>query len=319
MRVNLFGLICWRILLGFVTLFVVSLIIFCAIELLPGDLAQEILGQAATPETVAAFRQELGLNLPAWKRYLYWFSGAIQGDFGTSLANGNAISSLITPRFLNTLFLAATAAVISVPLALILGILAALYRDKWIDKLANVVTLTSISSPEFFIGYILILLLAVMNPVFPAISNIDPLMNLGERILRTILPALTLTMVVTAHMMRMTRASIINLLASPYIEMAHLKGMRPFRVVFIHALPNAWAPIINVVALNLGYLVTGVVVVETVFIYPGVGKLLVDSVSKRDVPVVQACCLVFAATYIILNLIADVMSTITNPRLRHPK
>lgn len=316
---NLFRLICWRFLLGLVTLFVVSLIIFWAIELLPGDLAQEILGQSATPETVATFRRELGLDLPAWKRYLYWFLGAVQGDFGTSLANGNDISSLIAPRFLNTLFLAATAALISVPLALTLGVLAALYHDRWIDRLVNVLTLVSISSPEFFIGYILILLLAVMNPVFPAISNIDPLMSFGERILRTILPALTLTMVVTAHMMRMTRASIINLLSSPYIEMARLKGVRPFRVILAHALPNAWAPIINVVALNLGYLVTGVVVVEAVFIYPGVGKLLVDSVSKRDVPVVQACCLVFAATYIILNLTADVMSTITNPRLRHPK
>ena len=319
MENSLLKLIGFRLLVGFGTLIIVSLIIFGAIELLPGDLAQELLGQSATPETVAALRRELGLDLPAWQRYISWFAGAVQGDFGISLANKRPIVDLILPRFANTLFLAATAAIIAVPLALALGVLTALYRDSWIDRLANVSTLTAISSPEFFLGYILILLLAVINPIFPAISNVDPSMGLGDRLLRTILPALTLTLVVTAHMMRMTRASIINLLASPYVEMARLKGMSPFRVIVVHALPNALAPIINVVALNLGYLVTGVVVVEAVFIYPGVGQLLVDSVSKRDLPVVQACCLIFAATYVLLNILADVMSTITNPRLRHPK
>jgi len=187
------------------------------------------------------------------------------------------------------------------------------------DRVANVLTLTSISSPEFFLGYILILYLAVKASLFPAISSLSEGMTFPELLHRTFLPALTLVLVVTAHMMRMTRAAIINLLSSPYIEMARLKGMPPFKVIVQHALPNAWAPIINVVALNLAYLITGVVLVEVVFVYPGVGQLLVDAVSKRDFPIVQACCLIFAATFILLNLAADVGTILTNPRLRHPK
>jgi ABC-type dipeptide/oligopeptide/nickel transport systems, permease components len=166
---------------------------------------------------------------------------------------------------------------------------------------------------------VLILFLAVLNPILPSLSNIYADMPLSDRLERTLLPALTLTLVVTAHMMRMTRAAIINLLSSPYIEMARLKGVRPLRVILHHALPNALAPIINVVALNLAYLITGVVVVEVVFVYPGIGQLFVDSVKIRDIPVVQACCLIFAAAYILLNLLADVFSILSNPRLRHPK
>ena len=185
--------------------------------------------------------------------------------------------------------------------------------------MANVATLTSISSPEFFVAYILVLIFAVMNNWLPPLSNIYDSMTFFERIEATLLPALTLTLVVTAHMMRMTRAAIINLLASPYIEMARLKGLSPARIIVVHAVPNALAPIINVIALNLAYLITGVVVVEVVFVYPGVGQLFVDSVQLRDIPVVQACCLIFAVAYILLNLTADVLSILSNPRLRHPK
>ena len=308
-----------RLLLGLLTLFVVSLIIFLGVELLPGDLAQAILGQAATPETVAAFRKELKLDLPAYERYFEWLGGMVQGDFGRSLANQREISELLGARLENTLFLAALAAVISVPLALTLGILAALYRNTLYDRTVNVVTLTSISFPEFFVAYILILFLAIQAGVFPSISNIGPDIGFWERVYRTMLPALTLTLVVVAHMMRMTRAAIINLLASPYIEMARLKGLKPSRIIVHHALPNALAPIINVVVLNIAYLIVGVVVVEVVFVYPGLGQLLVDSVSKRDLPVVQACSLVFAMTFILLNLLADVLSIVTNPRLLHPR
>jgi peptide/nickel transport system permease protein len=308
-----------RLALGLLTLFVVSLIIFLGVELLPGDLAQAILGQSATPETVAAFRKELKLDLPAYERYLDWLGGMVQGDFGKSLANKREISELLGVRLWNTLFLAAVAAVISVPLALFLGILAALYRNSFYDRAVNVVTLSSISFPEFFVAYILILWLAVNIGVFPSISNIGPDLAFGARVERTMLPALTLTLVVVAHMMRMTRAAIINLLASPYIEMARLKGLKPGRVILKHALPNALAPIINVVVINLAYLIVGVVVVEVVFVYPGLGQLLVDSVSKRDIPVVQACSLVFAMTYILLNLLADVLSILSNPRLLHPR
>jgi len=229
------------------------------------------------------------------------------------------VAQQIAPRFANTMFLAGVTAMIAVPVAVTLGILAALYRNTVFDRVANIATLSSISSPEFFMAYILILFLAILNPLLPSLSNIFPGMPFGEKLEKTLLPALTLTLVVTAHMMRMTRAAIINLLASPYIEMARLKGMSPMRVIVKHALPNALAPIINVIALNLAYLITGVVVVEVVFVYPGIGQLFVDSVKIRDIPVVQACCLIFAAAYILLNLMADILSILTNPRLRHPK
>ncbi|MEM7546174.1 MAG: ABC transporter permease [Pseudomonadota bacterium] len=328
----IFALIGRRLALGLLTLLVVSIIIFTAIEALPGDFAQEILGQGATPEAIAAIRRDLGLDQSAFSRYFGWLGGVLQGDFGVSFAQlsfaGNfgtanrevvTVADQIAPRFSNTIFLAGVAAAIAVPLALTIGVLAALYRESIFDRLANIFTLSSISSPEFFVSYILILFLAVVYPVFPSISNINADLSFAERLYRSMLPALTLTLVVTAHMMRMTRAAIINLLASPYIEMARLKGVPPWRVIVRHALPNALAPIINVVALNLAYLVTGVVVVEVVFVYPGVGQLFVDAVKFRDMPIVQACCLIFAAAYILLNLTADVMSILTNPRLRHPK
>ncbi len=308
-----------RLGLGLLTLFVVSVIIFSSVEFLPGDLAQEILGQAATPETVAAFRKELGLDRPPVERYFTWLGNVAQGDFGKSLANNREISELIGQRLLNTLFLAGFAATIAVPLAITLGVLAALYRNTLFDRMINVFTLTSISFPEFFVAYILILFFAVNWGLFPSISNIGPETSFWDKVYRTMLPAITLTLVVVAHMMRMTRAAIINLLASPYIEMAQLKGIKPGRIIVKHALPNALAPIINVVAINLAYLVVGVVVVEVVFVYPGLGQLLVDSVSKRDITVVQASSLVFAATYILLNLTADVLSILTNPRLLHPR
>ncbi len=316
---GLLRLVAKRLGFGLLTLLVVTIIISGAIELLPGDVAQEVLGQGATPEALAAFRAELGLDRSVFVRYFEWLGGAVTGDFGVSLANGRPVSELIGPRFANTLFLAAVAAVISVPLSISIGILAALYRDSVFDRAANVTTLSSISSPEFFLAYILITVFAVLNPIFPAISSVSGNMSFGQQLYITLLPAITLTLVVTAHMMRMTRAAIINLLASPYIEMARLKGVPRLKVIVFHALPNALAPIISVVALNLAYLVTGVVLVEVVFVYPGVGQLLVDSVSRRDFPVVQACCLIFAATYILLNLTADVLGILSNPRLRNPR
>ena len=308
-----------RLGLGVVTLFIVSLIIFLGVELLPGDLAELILGRSATKETVEVFRAELGLDRPPHIRYLEWLGGMVQGDFGKSLANQREISELLGVRLGNTLFLAALAAIMAVPLALVLGILAALYRNSWFDRIINVVTLTSISTPEFFVAYILILFFAVQLNWFPAISNISPDTVFFDRVYRSLLPAFGLTLVVVAHMMRMTRAAIINLMASAYIEMAQLKGIQPGRIIVKHALPNALAPIINVVVINLAYLVVGVVIVEVVFVYPGLGQLLVDSVSKRDLPVVQACSLIFAATYILLNLLADVLSIVSNPRLMHPR
>ncbi len=312
-------LILKRLGLGLVTILVVSVLIFFAVELLPGDIAQAVLGQGATEETVAAMREQLGLDRPAFVRYFDWLGGAATGDFGVSLVSGERVSEAISGRFAHTLFLASYAAVIAVPISILLGVFTALYRNTIFDRVANVLTLSTISSPEFFLGYILILFLAVRVTMFPAIASLSSDMTFLELLHRTFLPMLTLVLVVTAHMMRMTRAAIINLLASPYIEMARLKGTPPWKVIVKHALPNAWAPIINVVALNLAYLITGVVLVEVVFVYPGIGQLLVDAVAKRDFPIVQACCLIFAATFILLNLAADVGSILTNPRLRHPK
>ena len=289
------------------------------VELLPGDLAQEILGQGATPEGLRVLRLQLGLDTPPHIRYLDWLGGMVTGDMGLSLANKRPIAELIGPRLSNTLFLGGFAALIAIPVALILGILAALYRNSLYDRGVNLFTLTSISFPEFFVAYILILFFAIKLGWFPGISNISTELSFTDKLYRTLLPAASLTLVVVAHMMRMTRASIINLLSSPYIEMAQLKGIKPLRIITRHALPNALAPIVNVIAINLAYLVVGVVIVEVVFVYPGLGQLLVDSVSKRDVPVVQACSMIFASVYILLNLSADIISIVTNPRLLYPR
>jgi len=268
-----------RLALGVLTLFAVSIIIFSTVTTLPGDFAQAILGQAATPETVAAFDRQIGLDRPPVLRYLSWVGGVLQGDFGNSFASqgslggghARSVMSLIAPRLANTLFLAGFAAALAVPLALGLGVLAALYRNSIFDRVVNIVTLTSISVPEFFVAYILMLFLAVRWPIFHTLATVGPDTPFLERIFRCALPALTLILVIVAHMMRMTRAAIINLLASPYVEMARLKGVSPRQIILRHALPNAWAPIATVIAINLAYLIVGVVVVEVVFVYPGIG------------------------------------------------
>jgi peptide/nickel transport system permease protein len=308
-----------RLVLGFLTLVVVSALIFAVTEWLPGDIATNILGQSATPENVAAIRAELGLDRPAHVRYVEWLRDTANGDFGTSLANKRPVATVIGPRLWNTLFLAMYAAVISIPLSVFLGILAAIYRNSIYDKAVNISTLAAISMPEFFVGYVLILYLAVHFRWFPAIATFKPEQSFMQHLYSTFLPMLTLVLVVIAHMMRMTRTSVLAVMASPYIEMALLKGLPKSRVVVRHALPNALAPIINVIALNLAYLIVGVVVVEAVFTYNGLGRLMVDAVSKRDVPVVQACGLIFAIVFIGLNMIADVLSILSNPRLRHPR
>lgn len=310
---------------GLLTLLAVSIIIFCTLVFLPGGYAQNILGQGATPETVASFNHQLGLDRPAYVRYFEWISNILlHGDFGSSysgLAGAivRPVTGLIAPRLWNTLFLASLAAIVAVPLSLVLGLLAALYRNSWFDRIVNAVTLTTIASPEFFVAYVLMYIFAIQLRWLSPLSTVDATTPFLQHIVRVALPALTLTLVIVAHMMRMTRASIIALLSSPYIEMAQLKGLSPRQVILRHALPNAWAPIATVIAFNLAYLVVGVVVAEVVFVYPGIGQLMVDSVSTRDMPVVQACALIFAATYILLNLLADIVAIITNPRLLHPK
>ncbi|AUH66437.1 ABC transporter permease [Paracoccus zhejiangensis] len=300
-------------------LLMVSVLIFVGTQILPGDVAQSILGQSATPQALANLREELGLNQPAYIRYFQWLGGLLQGDLGTSLTNGRDIGEAIGQRFGNTLFLASCAALIAVPLAILLGLVSVLYRNRWPDKLISIVALASISVPEFLIGYILMFYIGVQLGWAPSVSMVTEGMPFFARLHAIALPVAVLVLVVLAHMMRMTRAAILNVMQSPYIETAELKGLGMFRIIRKHAFPNAIAPVVNVVMLNLAYLVVGVVVVEVVFVYPGMGQFLVDHVAKRDVPVVQACGLIFASVYILLNMIADIVSIMANPRLRHPK
>lgn len=313
---QVFKLILKRSGASIVTVFIISLIIFIGVELLPGDVAEAVLGQSATPEAVAAFRKELKLDLPPHVRYIAWLKDFVQGDFGNSLSNNRPVAEQITWRFANTLFLAVASIAIAVPIAVILGILAALYRNTVFDKAISVMTLSFISFPEFFIAYILIGIFSVQYNIFPSLASINSTMSIGTKLYTIFLPALTLTFIVTAHIMRQTRAAIINVMASAYIEMAALKGLRRLRIIVLHAFPNSLSPVINVIAVNMAYLVVGVVIVEVVFVYPGLGQLLVDAVSKRDLPVVQASGLIFAVTYIFLNLAADILSMLANPKLR---
>lgn len=308
-----------RLLLGVLTLFAVSVLIFVCTEILPGDVASAVLGQGATPEALAVFRKELGLDVPATVRYWNWLVGALQGDLGVALTNKRVIVDEVLPRLGNTLFLAGYAALIAIPLAVGLGVFSAINEGKLSDRLSNILTLIAISLPEFFIAYLLIILMAVNVDWFPSLSTVSPGMPLAERIYQSTLPAITLTLLVAAHMLRMTRSSVLAVMSTPYVEMAFLKGARRQRVITRHALPNAAAPIITVVALNLAYLVVGVVVIEAVFVYPGLGQLMVDAVSKRDVPVIQACGLVFAMVFVLLNTLADVLVILVNPRLRHKR
>ncbi len=308
-----------RVALGLLLLLAVSALIFLGTEALPGDVAQAIMGQGATQQALDNFRAEHGLDQPALTRYFSWLAGALRGDFGTALSNGEDIGAAIAQRLGNTLFLAMSAAVIAVPLAILLGLLAARYAGRWPDKLISGATLTTISLPEFVAGYLALYFLGVKWGLAPPLAMVFPGMSLGEKLHAITLPVLVLVLVVLAHMMRMTRAAILNVMQSAYIETAELKGLTPMAVIWKHAFPNAIAPVVNVVMLNLAYLVVGVVVVEVVFVYPGMGQYLVDHVTKRDLPVVQAVGLIFAAVYIGLNIVADVVSILANPRLRHPK
>ncbi len=308
-----------RIGLGLITLLVVSVVIFVLTQILPGDVASSVLGQGATRENLAAFRHELGLDQPAILRYFSWLTGVLHGDFGVALTNKQNIIEVLGPRFKNTLFLAGYAALLALPLAIGFGILAAIREGRLTDRLANILALLAISMPEFFVGYLLILNLAVNHEWFPSLATVSADTSFGERVWAVTLPAVTLTFLVTAHMLRMTRNSVLSTMSTAYVEMAFLKGLSRARVVTRHALPNAASPVISVIALNLAYLVVGVVVVENVFTYPGVGQYMIDAVTKRDVPVIEACGIVFAGVFITLNTFADVMAIVLNPRLRHPR
>ena len=308
-----------RILIGFGTLMVVSILVFIGTSVLPGDVAEIVLGQSATPESLAAFRAERGLDKPLPMQYLHWLGGMMTGDLGTSKAGGASISSLISGRLGNTMFLAAIVAIISVPLSIALGLLAAMHPGTWIDRVLTFGTMSLISVPEFFIATFMVLILAVQLHWLPAIAHISPEDDWLKQLRGLAMPLITLIIVVAAQMIRMTRAGILNVMNSPYIEMAILKGVPRSRIILRHAFYNAIGPIVNVVALNLAYLVSGVVIVETIFAYPGLAKLMIDGVQTRDLPLVQATGMIFCGTYVVLIILADVAAILSNPRLRSPK
>ncbi|PBB22746.1 ABC transporter permease [Mesorhizobium sp. WSM4307] len=318
-NLSVVSIIVQRIATGLLTLWVVSLLIFASTEILPGDVASAILGQHRTPEAELALRHELGLDRPAPVRYVEWLSRFVQGDIGRSLINKRDMGPEIRERFGNTMFLAGIAACIAVPLSILFGLIAAVRQNGLFDRVISMFTLFTVSVPEFFVGYVLIIVFAVKLGLVPSLSMVDSDMALGARLQAVTLPVATLVLVVLAHMMRQTRAAVIGVLSSPFIEMAILKGIPWWRIVLEHALPNALAPIINVVAIALAWLIVGVVVVDIVFVYPGMGQLMVDAVSNRDIPVVQTCGLIFASVYVGFNMIADMLAVISNPRLRHPR
>jgi len=308
-----------RIAIGVATMIVVSLIVFLMLALLPGDVAAIILGQSATEETLAALRAELGLDKAWYIRYFEWLGNMATGDLGISKAGGATISSLIGGRLGNTMTMAGLVALISIPLSVFLGLWAAMHPGTWLDRLVTFGTLSTISVPEFFIATVLVLVLAVELHWLPSTAYLTGNESFFELLKALAMPLITLVIVVSAQMIRMTRAGILNVMSSPYIEMAILKGVPRKRIILRHAFFNAIGPIVNVIALNLAYLVSGVVIVETIFAYPGLAKLMIDGVQTRDLPLVQACAMIFCGTYVALILIADIASILSNPRLRNPK
>ena len=298
------------------TLLLVSMTIFVIAQLLPGDAAQEALGQSATPEQVAALRHEMGLDRPAHVRYVSWLGGMLTGDPGQSMVANMPVGEVIEERLPNSLLLAALAAMVAIPVALSIGIGSAMNRGGRIDRALNVVTLAMVAVPEFLVATIAVLIFSVKLRWLPSIALASSDMGWGEYLRGVAMPVLTLCVIVIAQMARMTRAAVIDQIDRPYVEMAVLKGVAPVRVILRHIMPNAIAPIVNAMALSLSYLLGGAVIVETIFNYPGLASLMVNAVTSRDMPLLQACAMIFCAAYLILMLIADVTAILANPRLR---
>ncbi|UPK05790.1 ABC transporter permease [Bradyrhizobium sp. 170] len=314
---NVARLVLVRIAIAILTLGFVSVVVFLGTEILPGDVAEALLGQSATPEAVAGLRQALHLDLPAYTRYFLWLGGLLSGDPGRSLVNGLPVAGLIASRLPNSLMLAAVTAVVCVPIALMLGITSAIWRGSIYDRVTSFLTMSIVAMPEFLIATLAVIVFAVNLRWFPALSYSTEIGSLGQFFRLFGLPVFTLSCVMIAWMMRMTRAAVIDTLRSSYVEMAVLKGARPMRVVLTHALPNTIGPIANAVALSLSHLLGGAIIVEIVFNYPGLARLLVDAVSTRDMPLLQACVMIFCSAYLFLVMLADIAGILSNPRLRH--
>jgi peptide/nickel transport system permease protein len=310
-------LIATRIALSLLTLLIVSALVFIVTGLLPGDVAEAILGQSATPEALAGLRGALHLDLPAHERYLAWLGGLLTGDPGQSLVNRLPVAKLIGSRLPNSLLLASLTAAFAVPVALTLGITAAIWRGSWYDRVVGIVSVSIVSVPEFFVATLAVLIFAVKLRWLPALSYASDVRSVSQMLRSFAMPIMTLSFVIMAQMVRMSRAALVTQLESSYVEMAVLKGARPARIVLSHALPNALGPIVNAVALSLSSLLGGVIIVETIFNYPGLAKLMVDAVSTRDMPLVQACAMILCAAYLTLVTVADVFAILANPRLRH--
>ena len=310
------SLVLRRTVLSAVTLLLVSLIVFSILEILPGDVATRILGRDATPEALDILRTQLGLDRPAAVRYVGWLGGLLTGDLGSSLVSSRPISDILGPRIFNTLLLSLYAFVLYIPFTLVPAIIQALNRDRASDHALSVVTLVLLSMPDFLLATILLLTFVLWVPLLPAISLVDASSSAVEYLKAMTLPAVTLAIVMAVYAVRMLRDSLIEVLDSDYVRMAELKGLSRARVLLRHALPNALVPTLNVTALNLAYLIGGVVVVEKVFSYPGFGTLLVDSLQLRDLPVIEATVMIAALVYVAANLVADVAAILLNPKLR---
>ena len=319
----------WRAIVGrvgisLVTLWVVSVLIFIGTNLLPGDVAQIILGQTATPESTAALRAKLGLDKHPVEQYWVWLQNVMMGDLGISKAGlgaglGTPIVEMLGPRVHNTARLTLLVSAVAIPISLFLGLIAAMHPGTRLDRSITFATLNLISLPDFLVATSLVLVFAVGLGWLPSIVYLRG-DETGWVLIKTLaMPMLTLVILVSSQIIRMTRATVLNVLNSPYIEMAILKGVPRRRIILRHALFNAVGPIVNVIALNLAWLVGGVVVIEQIFSYPGLAKLMIEAVQMRDMPLVQACAMIFCATYIVLIFIADISSILSNPRLRHPK
>ena len=305
-----------RILLGLITLFIVSLITFVGVEVLPGDACTTYLEREAYGAALEACYKRLGLDIPAYERYVSWAIGVIQGDFGYSLSGEMKINDVLGPRVKNSLVLASASILIGIPIALLLGIITALWRDKMPDIIISTFTIFSMTIPEFISATLLILIVAIWLEWLPGIVIVPTGASVSELLPNIILPFIAISMIMTAHMARMVRSSVIQVMASDYVQMAILKGVPYWKMVFKHVLPNALLPAINVVALTIAWLLGGVVVTEVVFNYPGLGRLVIESISNRDLPVVQALAIILASIYVIINLIADLLTLMLNPRLK---
>jgi peptide/nickel transport system permease protein len=314
---GLWGFILRRLLLGLIVLILVSVLVFLATQALPEDPARAILGRSATPASLAALRRQLHLDRPVIEQYWTWVTGLLHGNLGTSLAAQEPVSTLLAPKLVNSAVLVALAAVLSIPLSIAIGAYAALKREKAFDQASSNLLLALAALPEFVVGLVLVILFATtVLHVLPAVSTVPPGSRPWDNWLALILPTLTLVIAVAPYVARIMRASMIEVLESDYVEMARLKGLPERTVLIRHALPNALGPVFQVIALNLAYLAGGIIFIEVVFNYTGIGGAIAEAVVNHDLPVIQALAMLIAAVYVILNLLADVATILVTPKLR---